>query len=276
MKKFYQISYCIITSIILFSTFFKIFAASMGGVGFDYSQPTEVWENDDNYDEFGNLLPQFQEWDFRDVEQDEEETTPAALPDQTIDYHKPNLNNAKYYVNDNSVTITCDGTTYYVYGKDAAGFYTKVDVDGKTYSLERYGKIAGQDYWYKGKEYWVDEQGFMCAYRVEWVQEKINGKVSRGYYDDTKLLWRYEVPFNILWANKPLTEAEKELLHTGPGVNIKSFSTGNNSDGTVNVIINRNQNKNTRDNAAKNALSKTTIDDPLDPMKAKSTKKKNK
>ena len=151
------------------------------------------------------------------------------FPDATIDYDKVDYKKAKYHYSGDNLIITYGSTTYVVSGKDELGFYTKVSENGREYSIDRYQKIAGIDnYLYKGKEYEVDEDGFMVAYRREWVLSNHRDYDGEriGNYEDTKLLFRKEVPFNVLWRHRPLSEEEKELLYTGPGVGLRSFSTG--------------------------------------------------
>ena len=46
-----------------------------------------------------------------------------------------------------------------------------------------------------------------------------------------------KVPFNILWKNRPLSDEEQEVLTTGPGVGLVSFSTGVSDDGTAKVKL---------------------------------------
>ncbi|MBQ2205392.1 MAG: hypothetical protein II411_05815 [Lachnospiraceae bacterium] len=199
-------------------------------------------------------------------------------PDATIDYDKVNYKKAKYQYTNNELIIKYGNDTYVVGGKDASGFYTKVRENGREYSIDRYQKIAGIDnYLYKGKEYEVDENGFMVGYRKEWVESNYrdyNGE-KIGNYEDTKLLFKKEVPFNILWKNRPLSEEEQELLTTGPGVGLASFSTGVSDDGTAKVIVNRKPEElSVADSGVDYVKKKVVVDDPLDPMKAKSTKKK--
>ena len=198
------------------------------------------------------------------------------IPDVTIDYDTVNYKKANYNYTGDSWIITYGSDTYVVSGKDDAGFYTTVSENGRRYSIERYQKIAGIDnYVYKGKEYEVDEEGFIVGYRVEWV-ENHDDSVSRasGYYDDTKLLFRKEVPFNILWKHRPLTDEEKELLYSGPGVSINNFSTGISDNGTANVVVNRKPELADKEDTGVGYTKKVTVEDPLDPMKAKSVKKK--
>ena len=115
-----------------------VLASSMGGSSANTTE-TEVWENENNYDEFGNLLPQYDEWDFSDVVDETSDKEEDIIP--TINFKAPNLNNAKYTYGNGTLTITCDGVTYNVYGKDSLGFFTKVSIDGKVYSIEKYGII---------------------------------------------------------------------------------------------------------------------------------------
>ena len=258
--------------VMLISTF--SYASSMGGnSATNENGETEVWEREDYYDEFGRVRPQYEEWDWRDVDEETEETPEAIIP--IIDYDKPQTNRARYEYGDNSCTIKCDGITYYVSGKDEAGFYSTVTIGEHTYDIGRYGKIAGiSDYYYKGQEYEVDEDGFIVGYKQDWKIHNDDSKIGTGEYVNTKLLFKKEVPFNILWKNRPLTDEEKELLHTGPGVHIKSFSTGISDSGDANVIINRKPELADSEDSKVGFTKKKPVNDPMDPMKAKSVKKK--
>ncbi len=152
--------------------------------------------------------------------------------------------------------------------------------NGREYSIDRYQKIAGIDnYLYKGKEYEVDEDGYMVAYRREWVLSEHRDYDGEriGNYEDTKLLFRKEVPFNILWKHRPLSEEEKELLYTGPGVGLKGFSTGLSEDGSARVVSKRKpEEASVEDTKVDYVKKKVVVNDPMDPMKAKSVKKKKK
>ena len=201
-------------------------------------------------------------------------------PDVTIDYDKVDYKKAKYHYSNDALVIKYGNDTYVVSGKDEAGFYTKVSENGREYSIDRYQKIAGIDnYLYKGKEYEVDEDGFMVGYRREWVLSNYTGYDGEriGNYQDTKLLFRKEVPFNILWKNRPLSDEEKELLYTGPGVGLKGFSTGLSEGGTAKVVVKRKAEEASIDDTGVGyAKEKIVVNDPLDPMKAKRVTKKNK
>ena len=219
---------------------------------------------DDDFDL--DLDSDYEEWDYTEYE--EPPVIYETIPDITIDYDKVNYRNAKYDYVDDKCIITYGGETYVVSGKDDAGFYNNVTIGGKTYSLTRYGKIANiDDFVYKGKEYEVDEDGFIVGYRREWVDQDINKGIYVGGYDNTKLLFREEVPFNVLWRHRPLTDEEKELLTTGPGVGLKTFSVGVSDNGTANVVIQK------KNNTKTNNIKKKALYDPLNPMQAKSTKK---
>ena len=201
-------------------------------------------------------------------------------PDATIDYDKVDYKKAKYHYSGDNLVINYKNDTYIVSGKDDLGFYTKVTENGREYSIDRYQKIAGIDnYLYNGKEYEVDEDGFIVAYRREWVESNYrdyNGE-KIGNYEDTKLLFRKEVPFNILWRNRPLSDEERELLYTGPGVGLKGFSSGMNEDGTVKVVTKRKpEEAKVEDTKVDYLKKKVVVNDPMDPMKAKSVKKKKK
>ena len=249
-------------------------ASSMGGTGANNENgETEVWEREDYYDEFGRVRPQYEEWDWTGCEEEPEETPASIIP--SLDYDKPYVKRAKYKYDDDSCTITCDGITYHVSGKDEAGFYSTVTIGEHTYDIGRYGKIAGiSDYYYKGEEYEVDEDGFIIGYKQDWKIHNDDSKRGTGEYVNTKLLFKKEVPFNILWRNRPLTDEEKELLHTGPGVHIKSFSTGISDSGDVNVVINRKPEVVDSEESKVGFSKKKPVNDPMDPMKAKSVKKK--
>ena len=199
-------------------------------------------------------------------------------PDATIDYDKVDYKKAKYHYSGDNLIITYNNNTYIVSGKDELGFYSTVKENGREYSIDRYQKIAGIDnYLYKGKEYEVDEDGYMVAYRREWVESNYRGYDGEkiGNYEDTKLLFRKEVPFNILWKHRPLSEEEKELLYTGPGVGLKSYSTGVSADGSAKVVVKRKPEvADVEDTKVDYLKKKVVVNDPLDPMKAKSTKKK--
>ena len=252
------------------------YASSMGGQGVDTENgETEVWDRDDYYDEFGRVRPQYEEWDWSDYVEETEEIPPTIIP--TLDYDKPHVNRAKYEYGHDSCTITCDGITYYVEGKDEAGFYSTVTIGEHTYDIGRYGKIAGIcDYYYKGEEYDVDEDGFIVGYKQDWKKHNDDSKRGTGEYVNTKLVFKKEVPFNILWRNRPLTDEEKELLHTGPGVHIKTFSTGISDSGDANVVINRKPEVDDSEESKVGFTKKKPVDDPMDPMKAKSVRKKKK
>ncbi|MBR4315124.1 MAG: hypothetical protein IKP66_09470 [Lachnospiraceae bacterium] len=201
-------------------------------------------------------------------------------PDATIDYDRVDYKKAKYHYSDDALVINYGNDTYVVSGKDDLGFYTKVTENGKEYSIDRYQKIAGiDDYVYKGKEYEVDEDGYMVAYRREWVLSEHRDYDGEriGNYEDTKLLFRKEVPFNILWRHRPLSEEEKELLYTGPGVGLKGFSTGLSEDGSARVVSKRKpEEASVEDTKVDYVKKKVVVIDPMDPMKAKSVKKKKK
>lgn len=201
-------------------------------------------------------------------------------PDETIDYDRVDYKKAKYHYSGDALVIKYGNDTYVVSGKDDLGFYTKVIENGRDYSIDRYQKIAGIDnYLYKGKEYEVDEDGYMVAYRREWVLSEHRDYDGEriGNYEDTKLLFRKEVPFNILWKHRPLSEEEKELLYTGPGVGLKGYSTGMNEDGTAKVVVKRKpEEANVEDTKVDYVKKKVVVNDPMDPMKAKSVKKKKK
>ena len=195
------------------------------------------------------------------------------LEDITIDYDKVDYKKANYNYTGDKCIITYGNDTYVVSGKDAAGFYTTVDINGKRYSIERYQKIAAiDDYEYKGQQYEVDEDGFIVGYRQEWI----DWGYGRSGYGNTKLLFKKEVPFNILWRHRPLTDEEKELLYSGPGVGLKNFSTGVSDTGIANVVINRKPEVADVEDTGVGYTKKVTVEDPLDPMKAKSIKKKKK
>ena len=88
-------------------------------------------------------------------------------------------------------------------------------------------------------------------------------------------MFRKEVPFNILWKHRPLSDEEKELLYTGPGVGLKSYSTGVSADGSAKVVVKRKPEvADVEDTKVDYLKKKVVVNDPLDPMKAKSTKKK--
>ena len=273
-KKLKKIISATLASVMITGTF--VYASSMGGQGVNAENgETAVWEREDYYDEFGRVRPQYEEWDWNNVDEETEETPPTIM--QTLDYDKPHVNKAKYKYDDDSCTITCDGITYYVSGKDEAGFYSTVTIGEHTYDIGRYGKIAGiSDYYYKGEEYEVDEDGFIVGYKQDWKIHNDDSKIGTGEYVNTKLLFKKEVPFNILWKNRPLTDEEKELLYTGPGVHIKSFSTGISDSGDVNVVINRKPEIADSEESKVGFTKKKPVDDPMDPMKAKSVKKEKK
>ncbi len=199
-------------------------------------------------------------------------------PDATIDYDKVDYKKAKYHYSGDNLIINYGNDTYVVSGRDELGFYTKVSENGREYSIDRYQKIAGIDnYLYKGKEYEVDEEGFMVAYRREWVESNYRDYSGEriGNYEDTKLLFRKEVPFNILWKHRPLSNEERELLYTGPGVGLNGFSTGHSQDGSAKVVVKRTPEVGSVDDThVEYVKNKIVVNDPLDPMKAKSTKKK--
>ena len=214
-----------------------VLASSMGGSSVNTTE-TEVWENEDNYDEFGNLLPQYEEWDFSDVIDEKDDTPPDIIP--TINFKAPNLNNASYTYGNGTLTITCDGITYNVYGKDSLGFFTKVSIGGKVYSIEKYGIIADDVYTYNGEEYDVDDEGYIVGYKEVWkVHNDMNRRGGTADYEKTDLLFRYEVPFNTLYKNRPLTEEEKEYLYQGPGVGLTSMSIGVSTSGLADVTKKR-------------------------------------
>lgn len=245
-----------------------VMAASLGGSSANTNE-TEVWENPDNYDEFGNLLPQYEQWDFSSVEE-EEETPPDIIP--TINFKAPNLNNATYTYGNGTLTITCDGITYTVFGKDSLGYFTKVSVGGETYSIEKYGIIADDSYLYNGEYYDVDSEGYMVGYKEVWKEHNdINRRGGTADYEQTELLFRYEVPFNTLFKNRPLTEEEKEYLYQGPGASLTQMTVGLNSQGSANVVKKRSVEK-TPANDKIGYTKKRAIEDPMDPMKCKSTK----
>lgn len=270
-KEFKKIVSATLVFVMIVGTF--SFASSMGGQSADNNGETEVWERDDYYDEFGRVRPQYEEWDWRDVYEETEETPAPIIP--SIDYDKPNVKRAKYEYDYDSCTIQCDGITYYVSGKDEAGFYSTVTIGEHTYDIGKYGKIAGiTDYYYKGEEYEVDEDGFIIGYKQNWKLHNDDSKVGIGEYVNTKLLFKKEVPFNILWKNRPLTEEEEELLYTGPGVHIKTFSTGLSDSGDANVVINRKPEIADSEDSGVGFKKQKPVDDPMDPMKAKSVKKK--
>lgn len=201
-------------------------------------------------------------------------------PDKTIDYDDVKYEKAKYYYNDDELIITYGNDTYVVGDKDESGFYTTVTENGRKYSIERYQKIAGiDDYIYKGQEYEVDDEGFMVAYRREWVESEYTDYDGEkiGNYEDTKLLFRKEVPFNILWRHRPLSEEEQEILYSGPGAGLRSFSTGLSQDGSAEVVVKRDPKKVfDEDSKVGFAKNKKVVNDPMDPMKAKPVKKKKK
>ena len=201
-------------------------------------------------------------------------------PDITIDYDKVDYKKAKYHYVGDDLVINYGNDTYVVSGKDDFGFYTTVTENGRKYSIERYQKIAGIDnYLYKGQEYEVDEEGYMVGYRREWVLSDYTDYDGEkiGNYEDTKLLFRKEVPFNILWKHRPLSDEEKELLYSGPGAGLKNFSTGLSQDGSAKVVMNRKPEVGSVDDTGTEyTKNKVLVIDPLDPMKAKSTKKKKK
>lgn len=199
-------------------------------------------------------------------------------PDATINYDKVDYKKAKYSVLDDEVIIKYGKDTYVVSSKDESGFYTTVNENGREYSIDRYQKIAGIDnYLYKGKEYEVDDEGYIVAYRREWVESDYRDYDGEkiGNYEDTKLLFRKEVPFNILWKHRPLSDEERELLYTGPGVGIKSISHGTNEDGTIKIVSKRKpEEASVEDTGVGYAKNKVTVIDPMNPMQAKSVRKK--
>ncbi len=245
-----------------------VMAASLAG-GQANTGETEVWDNPDNYDEFGNLLPQYEQWDFSDVEE-EDFTEPDIIP--TINFKAPNLNNATYTYGNGTLTIKCDGITYNVFGKDSLGYFTKVSVGGETYSIEKYGIIADDCYLYNGEYYDVDSEGYMVGYKEVWKEHNdINRRGGTADYEKVELLFRHEVPFNTLYKNRPLTEEEKENLYQGPGVDLSQMSFGLNSQGSANVVKKRDVVK-TPANDKIGYTKKHAMEDPIDPMKCKSAK----
>ena len=64
------------------------------------------------------------------------------------------------------------------------------------------------------------------------------------------------------------------MLYTGPGVHIKTFSTGLSDSGDANVVINRKPEIADSEDSGVGFKKQKPVDDPMDPMKAKSVKKK--
>ena len=96
-------------------------------------------------------------------------------------------------------------------------------------------------------------------------------------YEDMQMeeyLFKYEIPFNTLWKNRPLTEEEKENLKSGPGVNLAPAGEYG-LDGSLRIIGPYRKIEVT-DGDRIVAKSPVAVKDPLNPMKAKSAKKVNK
>ena len=263
---------------------FATFAENSVEEGHDYNEADHEYNEDDqDYNEKETYtMPQTTAiWTSEQdplfiVEVDSEGNTKhihLPYPDITIDYDKVDYKKAKYSFTNDSLIIKYGNDTYVVSGKDESGFYTTVNENGRKYSIDRYQKIAGIDnYLYKGKEYEVDDEGFIVGYRREWVEND-----NRGSYEDTKLLFRKEVPFNILWKHRPLSDKEKEDLYNGPGVGINGFSTGMNEYGTANVVVKwKPEEASVEDTGVEQLKKKVTVNDPMNPMQAKSVKKKKK
>ena len=266
----------------LFTPLYKnIFGSAIIGMGGSVGSTVDVDEDEDTTetDVYGNPIG-YKYYDYSNEyynslpkEYNYQESDKNNNPDKyvTINFKAPNLSTAVYNIGGQNGVITCDGITYNLFNRDSLyGVYEKVVINNIEYKLNE-GLIDARytgEYLYEGKLYEVDYAGNLCAFKHKWV-ETVDGNQVYGDWEQTdEYLFKYEIPFNTLWKNRPLTDEEKELLNSGPGVGLKSFSVGANSNNTVNVIINKNNSSNLRN------TKKKTIDDPLNPMKAQSTKKK--
>lgn len=233
--------------------------------------------DEDNFDEYGNEKGYEYYNDYSDMPQNitYSQKEKNNNPDNSlkINFKAPNVKNATYNLGKNSGTIKCDGVTYSLSKRNDEGNYERVIIGGRAYKLTD-GFITSRentDYYYNNKAYSVDAVGNFYAYKHVWVEDTIHDKVYGDWQETNELLLKYEIPFNTLWKNRPLSEEEMEDYLNGPGYNINmNDNLGQNGD--VNVIGSTREIEVTDEESIVSGKPKS-LNDALNPMNAKSTKK---
>ncbi len=233
--------------------------------------------DEDNFDEYGNEKGYEYYNDYSDMPQNitYSKKEKNNNPDNSlkINFKAPNVKNATYNLGKNSGTIKCDGVTYSLSKRNDEGNYERVIIGGRAYKLTD-GLITSRenvDYYYNNKAYSIDAVGNFYAYKHVWVEDTIHDNVYGDWQETNELLLKYEIPFNTLWKNRPLSEEEMEDYLNGPGYNINmNDNLGQNGD--VNVIGSTREIEVTDEESIVSGKPKS-LNDTLNPMNAKSTKK---
>ena len=193
-----------------------------------------------------------------------------------ISFTPPNVSAATYSLNSSTGSIKCDGTTYILSKKNADGNYERVTINGRAYNLTD-GLILGSansDYYYDGKAYDIDSVGNFYAFKHQWVENTIYNDVYGEWKETNELLFKYEIPFNTLWKNRPLSEEEMEDYLNGPGYNLNPIENLG-QYGNVNIIGPNRKIEVSEDENVIEGKPKP-LNDTLNPMNAVSTTKKKK
>jgi hypothetical protein len=191
-----------------------------------------------------------------------------------ITFTPPNVSTATYNLGSSTGTIKCDGVTYTLSKKNADGNYEKVTINNRMYNLTD-GLILGNansEFYYNGKAYSVDSVGNFYAFKHQWVEDTIYNDVYGEWKETSELLFKYEIPFNTLWKNRPLSEEEMQDYLNGPGYNLNPADNLG-QYGSVNIIgPNRQIEVSEKENVFEGKPK--SLNDTLNPMNAVSTTKK--
>lgn len=234
--------------------------------------------DDSNLDEYGNEKG-YKYYDYVEdmpkvIEYTAEEKNNNPDKHVSINYKKPNISSAVYNLGQNNGTIRCDGVTYVLSNRGEFGDYETVTINNVLYRLDD-GLITAShtgQYLYNGVYYDVDYQGNMYAPKHKWVEKQLYNKVYGEWEETNECLFKYEIPFNTLWKNRPLSAEELEDLHSGPGVNLEPMEKYG-LDGNL-QIVGANRKIEVTDKESTATKAPVAVKDPMNPMKAKSTKKK--
>ena len=193
-----------------------------------------------------------------------------------INFTAPNVSTATYNLGNANGTIKCDGVTYTLSKRNEDGNYEKVTINNRMYTLTD-GLITSRDnsdYYYNNTAYNIDAVGNFYSFKHQWVEDTLYNDVYGEWKETDELLFKYEIPFNTLWKNRPLSEEEMEDYLNGPGFNLNPDENIG-QYGSVN-IIGPNRKIEVSDQDSTSNGKPNPVNDPLNPMKAKSTKKNKK
>lgn len=257
---------------LMFSLSTVLYASSGGGAvaisSEDTMEETDVYGNPKSYKYYDYFQDMPKEYHYTAEEKKDN-------PDKyvTINFKAPNVSSATYNIGNKSGVIICDGIKYYLSNRNADGEFEKVTINNIEYRLHD-GFIDATytgEYMYNGRLYDVDYAGNLCAYKHKWIETVTDNQVYGDWEETEEYLFKYEIPFNTLWKNRPLTEEEKENLKSGPGVNLAPAGEYG-LDGSLR-IIGPHRKIEVTDGDRIVAKSPVAVKDPLNPMKAKSAKK---